>query len=168
MKTIPTGCSRAVKRAYIAKGLHKDIPFSLKDSILVLPQVLTMLSAIGVSGLILAEYTPIFEWIGYIFRPLLHLLQIPDAAIVSAAIPVGIAEMFLPVLTIVGSAATMTIKAKAFVTIVSMVQIIFFSETATVMMATKSPIKFWEIIVCFIERTIIAIPLAAIVIHLFF
>lgn len=168
VKTIPTGCSRAVKRAYIAKGLHKDIPFSLKDSILVLPQVLTMLSAIGVSGLILAEYTPIFEWIGYIFRPLLYLFRIPDAAIVSAAIPVGIAEMFLPVLTIVGSAATMAVKAKAFVTIVSMVQIIFFSETATVMMATKSPIKFWEIIVCFIERTIIAIPLAAIVVHLFF
>lgn len=36
------------------------------------------------------------------------------------------------------------------------------------MMATKSPIKLWEIVVCFLERTIIAIPLASIAIHLFF
>lgn len=48
-KTIPTGCGRAVKRAAIARGVPKDIGLSLKDSVVIMPQVLTMISAIGVS-----------------------------------------------------------------------------------------------------------------------
>lgn len=168
LSLIPRGCTRAVKRAYIAKGFVTDIKSSLADSFLVLPQVLTMLSAIGVSGLILAEYTPVFEWLGLLFQPLLNLLRIPDAAAIAPSLPVGIAEMFLPVLLISGEIASISVKARAFITIVSMVQIIFFSETATVMLATKSPIKFWEIIVCFLERTLIAMPFAAIIVHIFF
>ena len=87
---------------------------------------------------------------------------------IAPSIPVGIAEMFLPVLVMGTKITLISEPARVFVTLVSIVQIIFFSETATVMLATKSPIKFWEIIVCFLERTVIAIPLAAIVIHLFF
>ena len=138
------------------------------DSLLILPQVLTMLSAIGVSALILAEYTPVFQWLGNIFKPLLLICQVPDVSLIAPSIPVGIAEMFLPVLVMGTKITLISEPARVFVTLVSIVQIIFFSETATVMLATKSPIKFWEIIVCFLERTVIAIPLAAIVIHLFF
>jgi nucleoside recognition membrane protein YjiH len=165
---ITRGCNRAVKRASIARGILPDIKASFMDSLLVLPQVLTMLSAIGVSALILAEYTPVFEWLGTLFKPLLILCRVPDVNLIAPSIPVGIAEMFLPVLLMAGKLELISEQARAFVTIVSMVQIIFFSETATVMLATKSPIKFWEIVVCFLERTILAIPLAAIVIHLFF
>ena len=169
-KTIPTGCRRAVKRAAIARGVPKDIGLSLKDSVVIMPQVLTMISAIGVSAMIIAEYTPIFTWLGYIFQPLLMVCQVPDAAAIAPSMPVGLAEMFLPVLVMNGTAATVAIsyQARVFVCLVSMVQIIFFSETATVMLATKSPIKFWELLVCFLERTIVAIPMAAVAIHLLF
>ena len=120
--------------------------------------------------MIIAEYTPVFKYLGYLFQPLLLLCQVPDAAAIAPSMPVGLAEMFLPVLVMNGTAAAVTIglKARVFVCLVSMVQIIFFSETATVMLATKSPIKFWELIVCFIERTVMAIPVAALAIHLFF
>lgn len=167
-KTIPLGFERAIKRAGIARGYHKDVALSLKDSVLVVPQVLTMLSAIGVSAMIIAEYTPFFTWVGYIFQPLLMLCQVPDAGMIAASMPIGIAEMFLPVLIIQNKLDVICFEARAFVCLVSMCQIIFFSETATVMLATKSPIKFKEIIICFIERTILAIPLAALCIHLFF
>lgn len=170
VKTVPTGIQRSVKRAAIAHSVPKNVGLSLKDSVLVLPQVLTMLSAIGVSAMILAEYTPVFKWLGYLFQPILMLCQVPDAAAIAPSIPVGIAEMFLPVLVMNSTTATVTIgvQARAFVCLVSMCQIIFFSETATVMMATKSPIKFWEIIVCFVERTIIAIPMASLIVHFLF
>ena len=167
-ETLPRGVKRAVKRAALAKGLYADITSSLKDGILVLPQVLTMLSAIGISGMILAEYTPIFTWIGYLFQPLLNLCAVPDAAAIAPSMPVGIAEMFLPVLVMNGQGVVISEAARIFVCLVSMVQIIFFSETATVMLATKSPIKFWEIVVCFFERTIVAIPLSALCIHFLF
>lgn len=165
---ISRGFSRAVKRAGIARGIAIDIKLSFLDSLLILPQVITMLSAIGVSALILAEYTPLFQILGNIFKPLLILCQVPDVNLIAPSIPIGIAEMFLPVLVMGSKISLISEQARVFVTIVSMVQIIFFSETATVMLATKSPIKFWEIIVCFLERTIIAIPLASLVIHLFF
>lgn len=167
-KTVVTGVDRAVKRASIAKGPVQDITSSLKDSVLILPQVLTMLSAVGVSAMILAEYTPVFTWLGYIFQPLLTLCRVPEVAAVAPSMPVGIAEMMLPVLVMNGQGMALPETARAFVVLVSMVQIIFFSETATVMMATKSPIKVWEIVVCFLERTIIAIPLASLAIHLFY
>ncbi|MBQ2911171.1 MAG: YjiH family protein [Clostridia bacterium] len=167
-KTVALGFERAIKRAGIARGIGKDVTNSLKDAALVVPQVLTMLSAIGVSAMIIAEYTEVFTWLGYIFQPLLQVLQVPDAGTIAACMPIGIAEMFLPVLIIQGKVATLAYEARAFVCLVSMCQIIFFSETATVMLATKSPISFKEIIICFLERTILAIPLAALCIHLFF
>ena len=168
LRTLPIGCSRAVKRAAIAKGVIPDIRTSLSDSVIVIPQVLGMLSAIGVSAMILAEYTPVFTWLGYLFQPLISLLQIPDAGIIAASMPIGIAEMFLPVLLIQGKLAILTVEARIFVCLVSIVQIIFFSETATVMLATKCPIKFWEIVVCFLERTLLGMVLAAGAVHLFF
>lgn len=132
------------------------------------PQVLTMLSAIGVSAMILAEYTPVFKFLGYIFYPLLAILKVPDAHAIAPSIPVGIAEMFLPVLVMNSSGVAIGESARVFICLVSIVQIIFFSETATVMLATKSPINFKEIVICFIERTLIAIPLSALIIHLLF
>lgn len=169
-KTVSTGLSRSVKRAAIARGVPKDIAVSLKDSVVIMPQVLTMISAVGVSAMIIAEYTPIFTWLGYLFQPLLMLCQVPEAAAIAPSMPVGIAEMFLPVLVMngVGQTVTISMETRVFVCLVSMVQIIFFSETGTVMLATKSPVKFWELVVCFVERTLIAIPLAAIAMHLFF
>ena len=112
-KTIPTGCGRAVKRAAIARGVPKDIGLSLKDSVVIMPQVLTMISAIGVSAMIIAEYTPIFTWLGYIFQPLLMVCQVPDAAAIAPSMPVGLAEMFLPVLVMNGTAATVAISYQA-------------------------------------------------------
>lgn len=52
-----------------------------------------MLSAIGVSAMIIAEYTPVFTWLGYIFHPLLMLFRVPDAAQIAASMLIGIAEM---------------------------------------------------------------------------
>jgi len=167
-KTIPTGCKRAVTRGAISAGPVKDVWSSLKDGLIVLPKVMSMLSAIGTSAMILAYYTPIFDWIGLIFYPIIALLQVPDAMEIAPSMAVGITEMFVPVLLISGKVAVLSYKARAFVVLVSMCQIIFFSETGTVMLACKSPIKFWELIVCFLERTLLAMVLAAIVVAIFF
>lgn len=168
MKIFGRAWNRAVKRAYTANGIIPEIQYSFKDSLRVVPQVLSMLSAIGVSALILAEYTPFFHWIGLAFQPLLNLLQVPDASMIAASIPVGIAEMFLPVLLIADKVSLISAEARFFICVVSMVQIIFFSETATVMLASKLPVRLHELIICFIERTLIAIPLAALAMHLIF
>lgn len=162
------GADRAIKRAYFAKSITKEIKSSLIDGYLVFPKVLSLLTVIGIMGLIVAEYTPFFNWIGAIFVPLLQLLQVPNAAEIAPSFPIGIAEMFLPVLLIADKVELLDMGAKFMVATVSMVQILFFSETIVVIMATKLPVRLSQIIIIFLERTIIAIPLAAIFMHIMF
>jgi len=162
------GIERAAKRAYLAEPLSKEIISCLKDGYSVLPKVLTLLAGVGTSGLIIAEYTPLFEYLGMVFTPLLNLLQVPNAVEIAPSIPVGIAEMFLPVLLIADKVEVLDIGARYFVTALSMVQIIFFSETIVVMIATRLPIKLWELVTCFFLRTLIAIPIIALMMHMLF
>lgn len=160
--------SRAVKKAHFAPPLMSEIKGSLKDGLEVVPKVVTSLIAIGTSALIIAENTPIFDILGKLFVPLLTLLRVPNATEIAASFPVGIAEMFLPVLLIADQVATIDPGARFLVVSVSISQIIFFAETIVVMMSTKLPIKLWELVVVFIERTVIAIIIGAALMHLFF
>ncbi|KAB7704075.1 YjiH family protein [Bacillus aerolatus] len=165
---VKRGLDRAAKRAYTAESIFKEIFLSLKDGFFVIPKVLTLLAAAGISGLIVAEYTPFFQWIGQVFVPLLQILGVPSAQEIAPSIPVGFAEMFLPVLLIADQVDMIEIGARYFITVMSMVQIIFLSETIVVMMATRMPVKFWELIVCFMQRTLIAMPIVALFMHLLF
>ena len=162
------GFNRAVKKAYTAPNLVKEISSSLLDGYYVLPKVISLMSAVGVTALLIASYTPIFDWIGFLFEPLLTLLRVPNAAEIAPSFSVGIAEMFLPVLLIADQIDILSEGARYMVVAVSMVQIIFFSETVVVMISTKIPISLTELIMCFFERTIIAIPISAIFMHLMF
>ncbi len=165
---LKTGLSRAVKKAYVAPNLFSEIKNSLGDGYFVLPKVVSLLTAVGTIAMIIATYTPIFDWFGLLFVPILNVLQVPDAAIIAPSFPVGIAEMFLPVLLIADKIDVISEAARYMVVTVSMVQIIFFSETVVVMISTKMPIKLKELIICFFERTFIAIPVTAIFMHFMF
>ena len=138
------------------------------DSMSVYPKVITLLAAVGILGLIVANYTPVFQWIGKLFVPLLEVCGVPDAEIIAPSLPVGIAEMFLPVMLIADKVDVLSIQARYLVTTISICQIIFFSETIVVMLASKLPLKLSDLIICFFERTIIAIPITAVFMHLLF
>lgn len=165
---IKDATDRAVKKAYLAPNLGAEVWSSLKDSLSVIPKVVTSVVAIGVGALILAEYTPVFDWIGQLFVPLLNLLRVPNAELIAPSFPVGIAEMFLPVLLIADKVDQIEPGARFLVTSVSISQIIFFAETAVVMLSAKLPLKAWELVVVFFERTIIAIIIGALFMHLLF
>ncbi len=165
---IKLGMERAIKKAFVAPSLFKEIKSSLIDGYFVLPKVVSLLTAVGTLAMIIANYTPIFSWIGLAFEPILKILQVPDAAIIAPSLPVGIAEMFLPVLMIADKVDFLTEASRYMVVTVSMVQIIFFSETVVVIMSTKIPINLKQLIICFFLRTIIAIPITAIFMHLMF
>ncbi len=166
--TLGIAFNSAINQAADSNDFFKEIKKSLMEGLVVLPKVLSMLFAIGVSFLILAEYTPTFEIIGAVIAPIMQLLNVPDASVIAPSLSLGIAEMFLPVLYIAEMVGSLDISARYFVTVVSMVQIIFFAETGAVMLSTGLPLKLWELIVIFIMRTLIAMPLAAIFMHLLF
>ena len=126
------------------------------------------MSAVCVIAMVAALYSPFFEYIGKLFLPVLNLLQIPNAADIAGAFWSGIAEMFIPVLMIAGKADQLPEMARFMVVSVSMVQIIFFSDSATVMLAVKLPVTVKDLIIIFFERTIIAIFICAAVAHILY
>lgn len=162
------GLNRAVKRAYTSGNINRRIIDSLLDGGVVIPKVISLLCSIGILGMIVARYTPFFDWVGLIFLPLISLVGVPDAAAAAGAIPAGITEMFLPVLVIADQVDVLHAGTRFFVTVVSMVQIIFFAETVVVITSTGIPLKIKELVVIFLQRTFLAIPFAALFMHLLF
>lgn len=165
---VKKGVDRATKRAYYSESLIKSIKDSLVDGFKVLPKVVSLLCAIGILSMIIAKHTPVFEWLGYLFLPILKICQVPDANAIAACMPVGITEMFIPTLIIADQANVISEAARAFVVMVSTVQVIFFAESIVVMKSTGIPVSLKQLIILFIERTIIAIPFAAFFVKILF
>ncbi|MEG0480923.1 MAG: nucleoside recognition domain-containing protein [Clostridium sp.] len=156
------GFDRACKRAYFSGNLVKSIKDSVVDGFMVLPKVISLLCVIGILSMIVAKNTPVFEWLGYIFLPLLQLCQVPDASAIAACLPVGITEMFIPTLIIADQNHLISEVARAVVIMVSMVQVIFFAESVVVIKSTGIPISIKQLVVVFLQRTVIAVPFAAV------
>ncbi|WP_291637556.1 YjiH family protein [Clostridium sp.] len=140
--------------------LGKNIIENLKDGFIMAMGILPSIMSVGLIGLILAKYTPVFNIIGYVFYPITLLFKLPEPLLASKACAVGIAEMFLPALLVVGA----PLVTKFVVAVVSISSILFFSASIPCILSTDIPISVPEIIVIWFERTvltlIITIPIA--------
>lgn len=58
----------------------------------IVPSILS----VGLIGMLLAMYTPLFRIIGYLFYPFAALVQLPEALPAAQALATSIAEMYLP------------------------------------------------------------------------
>ena len=143
-----------------APGVLRNIWDNLKDGLVMAMAILPSILSIGLLGLVLAEFTPVFDILGYLFYPITWTLQIPEPLLVAKASALGISEMFLPALLVAESA--MATKFVVAVTCVS--QIIFFSAMVPCIVATEIPISITKMVIIWFERVvltlIIAIPFA--------
>lgn len=122
--------------------------------------------SISVISLIIATYTLIFTWLGTPVAPILKIFQIPNAVEIAPAVLVTKAELAMPVIIISGQ--NVAPMAVFFICVLSAVQIIFFTESANAMLESDIPLGFWDLILIFFVRTIIAIPLVALAAQLIF
>ena len=129
-------------------------------------KIVSFVMSIATVSLFLCWYTPIFTWIGMPMIPYLQLCQMPDAAVIAPATLVGCAEIALPVMTIAGQ--QISEMAIFFVIVLSTVQIIFFTESANAMMKADMGLKFGQLIVIFLIRTVIAIPIVSLFAHIIY
>ena len=117
---------------------------------------------IATIGLILVEYTAVMTWLSYPLIPLLELLRLPEAAAAAPALLVGFAEMFLPAVLAKGIESEFT----RFVIIsVSITQLIYMSEVGVLILKTRIPLNFLELVVVFLLRTLITLPIIAAIAH---
>lgn len=154
----------AWKEAMIAADqsptLGKNIWMNLRDGFVMTMSILPSILSVGLLGLVLAEFTPVFDIIGYIFYPFTALFHLPEPLLAAKASAVGIAEMFLPALLVTGSA----LVTKFVIAVVSVSAIIFFSALIPCIVSTDIPISLPKLLIIWLERVIltliITIPIA--------
>ncbi len=127
--------------------------------------VIPIVMAVGTIALVIAEYTPIFKILGLPFLPVLMLLQIPEAMAASQTLVAGFADMLLPSVLASGIESEMT---RFVIAAVSVSQLIYLSEVGALLLASKIPVNLKELFIIFIQRTLITLPVIALIAHLIF
>ncbi|HLR54485.1 MAG TPA: YjiH family protein [Pseudogracilibacillus sp.] len=159
------GYKKAIERSQKEKSLYKFFKEGIQNVLDMWMGVAPIVMGFGLIALIIAEYTPVFAWLGAPFVPLLEVMQVPFAAEASETLLVGFADMFLP--SVIGASieAEMT---RFIVAAVSVSQLIYMSEVGGLLLGTKIPVSFIELFIIFLLRTIITLPIIVLFAHIIF
>lgn len=118
--------------------------------------LIPIVAAWGTAALIIATYTPVFNWISYPMGLYLQLLGVEEAFAVAPATLIGFTDMFIPALLIT---AVQSAKTRFIIGVLSLVQIIYLTEVGAIIIKSEIPLNLWKLFVIFLERTLIALPL---------
>ena len=154
----------ALTKAEKAPGLKGTIEEGLHNAFDMVFAVLPVVMAVGTFALIIAEYTPIFQYLGMPFIPFLELLQIPEAEMAAQTIMVGFADMFIPSILAAGSIESDV--TRFIIAAMSVTQLIYMSEVGALLLGSKIPVNIFELFVIFILRTLVTLPVIALMAHL--
>lgn len=159
------GMEKALEKADRNRSITEFFKDGFKNVLDMWIGVAPVVMAFGTIALILAEYTQTFAILGAPFEPYLNLLGIPEAAEAAQLMVVGFADMFLPAILGAGLESEMT---RFVVATMSVTQLIYMSEVGGLLLGSKIPVNILDLIVIFLLRTIIALPIVAGVAHLLF
>ncbi|MDF0534466.1 YjiH family protein [Shewanella sp. A32] len=160
------GIHLALNKAAHTGGIGKILEEGSKNVIDMIFGIIPVVMAIGTIALMIAEYTPVFDYLGMPFIPLLELLHIPEAAEASKTIVVGFADMFIP--SILASNGIHAEITRFIIAALSVTQLIYMSEVGALLIGSKIPVNAWELFVIFLLRTLVTLPVIAGMSHLFF
>ena len=127
---------------------------------------LPVILALGTIALIVAEFTPIFKFLGLPFTLVYKVLMIPEAELASQTVIVGFADMFLP--SVIAQGLIQSEMTKFVVAATSVTQLIYMSEIGSIIMGSKIPVSLKDLFIIFIERTLVTLPIIAIFAHIIF
>lgn len=152
----------ALEAAARAPSLANNILSNLRDGFVMTMAILPTIMSVGLIGLLLAKYTPLFDILGYLYVPFTWLLQIPEPLLAAKAAAVEIAEMFLPALLV----AEAPLVTKMIIGIVSVSAVLFFSASIPCILSTEIPVSIGELLVIWVERTVLTLIIAAPLVYL--
>jgi nucleoside recognition membrane protein YjiH len=156
----------ALQRAGKVKSLGAVAKEGIHNALDMVIGVLPVVMAIGTLGLVVAETTPLFSWLGAPFVPLLELLNVAEAQAAAQTMLVGFTDMYVP--SIIAASSIDANLTKFVVAALSVTQLIFMSETGSVILSSKVPINFFELVAIFVLRTLVTLPIIVMVAHLIF
>ncbi len=159
------GLEKAVEKAESNTSTKEFFISGIKNVLDMWIGVLAIVMAMGGIALMIAEYTSIFQVMGTPFIPLLKLLGVPEAAAASQTLVVGFADMFIPSVL----ATTITNEMTRFiVACISVTQLIYMSEVGGLLLGSKIPVGIKDLVILFIERTLVTLPVIVLMANIFF
>ncbi|WP_062266214.1 YjiH family protein [Endozoicomonas arenosclerae] len=164
-KSLSWGIRLAIQKASRSGSPLQVAEDGVKNAIDMVFGVLPVVMGIGTLALMIAEYTPIFHYLGLPFVPLLELLQIPEAKLASTTMVVGFADMFVPSILAASISNEMT---RFVIAALSLTQLIYLSEVGALLLGSKVPVSLLELFIIFILRTLVTLPVIAGMAHLIF
>ena len=159
------GMTQAVEKARGNRSFKDFLLAGVKNILDMWMGVAPIVMALGTLALIVAEYTPVFQWLGMPFIPLLELMQVPEATAAAETLVVGFADMFLPSVIGADIASPMT---RFIIAAVSVTQLIYMSEVGGLLLGSKIPVGFGELFIIFLQRTLVTLPIIVLIAHIIF
>lgn len=159
------GLVQAVDKARKNSGVSGTVKEGMENVLDMWLGVLPVVMTIGTVALIIAEYTPFFTILGKPFEPILALMQVPEAGAAAQTMVVGFADMFLP--AVIGSGIESELT-RFVIACVSVTQLVYMSELGGLLLGSKLPLNIKDLILIFLLRTIITLPIAVIAAHIIF
>lgn len=160
------GYEKALEKASNNTDIIKFLKDGVKNVIDMWLGVLPVVMAFATIALIIAEYTPVFEILGLPFVPVLQLLQVPEAVAASQTLVVGFADMLLP--SVIAANTITSEMTKFIVACVSVSQLIYMSEVGGVLLGSKIPVSLGKLLIIFLERTLITLPVIVLIANIIF
>ncbi|MFC2948960.1 YjiH family protein [Virgibacillus sediminis] len=156
------GYRKALNRASKENSVYKFFKEGGQNILDMWMGVAPVVMAFGLVALIIAEYTPVFQWLGTPFVPILELMQVPEAEAASETMLIGFADMFLPAILASSIEAEIT---RFIIAALSVTQLIYMSEVGGLLLGSKVPVNFKDLAIIFLLRTIITLPVIVLIAH---
>jgi nucleoside recognition membrane protein YjiH len=162
---LQVGLQRARERAFTVPDPQTVIRSGAQNALDMVLGILPVVMAVGTAALIVAEHTPLFDYLGQPFVPLLKLMSVPEAEAASRTILVGFADMFLPAILAADIQSDMT---RFIIAALSVSQLIYMSEVGALMLGSSIPVSLGELFVIFVLRTLVVLPVIVAMAHWLF
>jgi len=165
MSTFKWGLTQALSQARTNTSVSQVVKGGIQNVLDMWMGVVPIVMALGTIALVIAEYTSLFAILGAPFVPILTWLQVPEAAAAAQTMVVGFADMFLP--AVIGSGIESDLT-RFVIACVSVSQLIYMSEVGGLLLASKLPVSFLDLVIIFLLRTLISLPIVVGIAHIIF
>ena len=155
-KRLSTAWQIGLDVAEKAPSLHRSVALNFKEGLVMAISILPSIMSVGLLGLLVAKYTPLFEWLGWLFYPFVAVWGVADAAALAQASAAGLAEMFLPALLM----AEAEFAARFAAGVVSVSAVLFFSASIPCILSTSIPLSVGRMLVVWFIRVALSLLLA--------
>lgn len=154
----------AIKRAKTGPSLKEIITEGIDTFLGIILSLTPIVITIGTLTLIVVNYTTILNFISLPFAYYLKILGVEDPFAAAPAVSSGFADMIIP--AVIGSNIK-SYRTRFIIGVLSLSQIIYMTEVGSVILTSKIPIKFKDLFVIYIIKTIIALPIIVMFTYIF-